>query len=64
MLQWLLSADRRILPVCLPACHVQIREAPGMPAGGSCLAVLAQLARTADGRAQLRAEGVLQPVLK
>lgn len=42
----------------------QIREAPGLPCAGSCMAVLAQLARTPAGRAQLRAQGVLQLVVK
>lgn len=42
----------------------QIREAPGLPAAGSCMAVLAQLARTPEGRARLRVDGVLQPLLR
>lgn len=58
--------DREVLgsPALMAQLHQQVREAPGLPAAGSCMAVLAQLARTAAGRAQLRAEGVLQPVLR
>jgi len=51
---------------CDPLCALllQVREGPGLPVAGSCMAVLAQLGRTAGGRAQLRQEGVLHHVLR
>jgi hypothetical protein len=46
-------------------CHMlQIRESPGLPSAGSCMFVLAQLARTPPGRAQVRAEAGITPVLR
>jgi hypothetical protein len=48
--------------LCLSS--VQVRESPGLASSGSCMFVLAHLARTPAGREQLRAQGVLAFVLR